>query len=159
MYDAYERARPGARPVDVLMDLITDELFRAPGVQLAESRAELGHPVWAYEFDFPAPAQDGVFAAAHCLELPFVFDNLADWAHAPLAEGIDPAAERGLADAMHRAWISFIRTGDPNHAAMPEWKRYGADTRTTMRFGSATAPVDDLAEQVRRLYGRVSARE
>ncbi|MFE3186504.1 carboxylesterase/lipase family protein [Streptomyces violascens] len=159
VYGEYERNRAGTRPVGVLMDLVTDELFRAPGVQLAEARAESGHPVWAYEFDFPAPAQDGVFAAAHCLELPFVFDNLADWAHAPLAEGIDPVAERGLAEAMHRAWIAFIRTGDPNHAGMARWKRYGTDSRTTMRFGSAVAPVDDLAGRVRRLYeGCIGAR-
>lgn len=41
-YTAYEEARPGARPVDVLMDLIGDDLFRMPGIDLAERRAARG---------------------------------------------------------------------------------------------------------------------
>ncbi|WP_019890786.1 carboxylesterase/lipase family protein [Streptomyces purpureus] len=154
VYDAYARTRPGARPVDVLMDLITDELFRVPCLELAEARAASGRPVWAYQFDLPAPAHRGRLAAAHCLELPFVFDNFDSWAHAPLVEGLDPAVGQGLARSMHRAWIAFARTGDPNHADLPTWEPYRPDARTTMRFDSVTLPVDDLAGHARRLHGR-----
>ncbi|MFD9359217.1 hypothetical protein [Streptomyces sp. NPDC060031] len=49
----HEEARPGARPVDVLMDLITDDLFRMPALELAERRAARGRPVWAYQFKLP----------------------------------------------------------------------------------------------------------
>uniref|UniRef100_A0AAU2UYM3 Carboxylic ester hydrolase n=1 Tax=Streptomyces sp. NBC_00003 TaxID=2903608 RepID=A0AAU2UYM3_9ACTN len=152
VYDAYARTRPGARPVDVLMDLITDELFRVPGVELAERRAAAEHPVWAYQFDLPTPVYDGRLAAAHCLELPFVFHNFDKWSHAPLVHGIDPAVRDGLADAMHRAWIAFVRTGDPNHSGLPTWRRYGAESRTTMRFDSVVTSVDDLAGHSRTLH-------
>ncbi|MDJ0463886.1 carboxylesterase family protein [Streptomyces sp. H27-C3] len=155
VYAAYERTRPGARPVDVLMDLISDELFRVPAVELAEARAELGRPVWAYQFDFQAPAYDGRLAAAHCLELPFVFDNFDKWSHAPLVAGIDPAVRNGLAHAMHRAWISFVRTGDPNHPDLPTWGRYEVPSRVTMRFDSVTAAVGDPAGHSRLLHQRV----
>ncbi|MFJ2593544.1 carboxylesterase family protein [Streptomyces erythrochromogenes] len=87
---AYEEARPGARPLDVLMDLITDELFRMPGVALAERRAARGRPVWAYRFNLPTPAHDGRLGAAHCLELPFVFDNFDKWSRAPFLAGLAP---------------------------------------------------------------------
>ena len=151
-YAAYAAARPGARPVDVLMDLVSDELFRVPGVGLAERRAAAGRPVWAYQFDFPTPAHGGRLAAAHCLELPFVFDNFDAWSDAPFLAGIDPAVRDGLAASMHRAWISFIRTGDPNHPALPHWSRYDQQTRTTLRFDSVVAAVGDLAGQARRLH-------
>ena len=158
VYAAYEAARPGARPVDVLMDLISDELFRVPGVELAERRAVAGRPVWAYQFDLPTPAYEGRLAAAHCLELPFVFDNFDDWSHAPFLAGIDPVVRAGLAASMHRAWISFVRTGDPNHAALPYWERYDQQTRATMRFDAVVESVDDLAGPSRRLHGQAVGR-
>ncbi|MEU6883321.1 carboxylesterase family protein [Streptomyces sp. NPDC046712] len=151
-YAAYERARPGARPSDVLMDLISDELFRIPCLELAEARAALGRPVWAYQFDLPTPAYEGRLGAAHCLELPFVFDNFDAWSHAPFLTGLDPRVRDGLAHAMHRAWIAFIRDGDPNHAGLPAWERYDQGTRTTMRFDSVTGAVGDLAGPSRRLH-------
>ncbi|WP_175439170.1 carboxylesterase/lipase family protein [Streptomyces vilmorinianum] len=151
-YAAYARSRPGARPADVLMDLISDELFRVPCLELAEARAALGRPVWAYQFDLPTPAYEGRLGAAHCLELPFVFDNFDAWSHAPFLAGLDPRVRDGLARTMHRAWIAFIRTGDPNHPEMPAWERYDQRTRTTMRFDSVVGAVGDLAGPVRRLY-------
>ncbi|MCX5384388.1 carboxylesterase/lipase family protein [Streptomyces sp. NBC_00083] len=152
VYAAYARTRPGARPVDVLMDLITDELFRVPCLELAEARAASGRPVWAYQFDLPAPVHDGRLAAAHCLELPFVFHNFDKWSHVPLVRGIAPAVRDGLADTMHQAWIAFVRTGNPNHAGVPEWERYGAESRATMRFDSVVTSVNDLAGHSRTLH-------
>ncbi|MFF1497832.1 carboxylesterase/lipase family protein [Streptomyces sp. NPDC058304] len=152
VYAAYETARPGAGPAGVLMDLITDELFRVPSVGLAEARAGSQHPVWAYQFDLPTPAYEGRLGAAHCLELPFVFDNFEQWSHAPFLAGLAPAVRDGLARTMHRAWIAFVRTGDPNHPGMPQWQPYGAQTRTTMRFDSVVTAFDDLAGPSRRLH-------
>ncbi|WP_445269295.1 carboxylesterase/lipase family protein [Streptomyces sp. DSM 41634] len=143
-YAAYEAARPGARPVDVLIDLSTDELFRKPTLAFAEARAARGRPVWAYEFDFPTPAHEGRLGAPHCLELPFVFDNFGAWSHAPFLAGMDTRIRDGLARTMHRAWISFIHTGDPNHPAMPRWDRYDLRSRTTMRFDTVTTAVSHL---------------
>ncbi|MGW6710730.1 carboxylesterase/lipase family protein [Streptomyces sp. NPDC054956] len=153
-YAAYERARPGARPADVLMDLITDELFRVPALRLAEARAEADHPVWAYQFDLPAAAYEGRLGAAHCLELPFAFANFDQWAHAPLTAGLDPAVRDGLAHTLHGAWIAFARTGDPNHPDMPTWNPYEKDTRTTMRFDSVVTALTDLAGDSLRLHER-----
>ncbi|MBT2480630.1 carboxylesterase/lipase family protein [Streptomyces sp. ISL-94] len=152
VYAAYASARPGARPADVLMDLITDELFRVPSVQLAEERAALGRPVWAYQFDLPTPAYEGRLGAAHCLELPFVFDNFDQWSHAPFLAGLAPAVRDGLAHSMHQAWIAFVRTGDPNHPDLPDWQPYDAHARTTMRFDSVVTPLGDPAATSRLLH-------
>ncbi len=151
-YTAYEEARPGARPVDVLMDVIGDDLFRMPAISLAERRAARGRPVWAYQFDLPTPAHNGQLGAAHCLELPFAFNNFDKWSQAPFLTGLSPRVRDGLASAMHASWISFIRTGDPHHGPMPNWPRYERTARTTMRLDSVTTAVDDLAGYWRRLH-------
>ncbi|MFB7372014.1 carboxylesterase/lipase family protein [Streptomyces sp. NPDC056222] len=153
-YTAYEEARPGARPVDVLMDLITDDLFRMPALALAEQRAARGRPVWAYQFNLPTPAHGGQLAAAHCLELPFAFNNFDKWSQAPFLAGLTPRVRDGLAETMHTSWISFIRTGDPNHGPMPQWDRYDRESRTTMALDSVTTAVGDLAGYWRRLHHR-----
>ncbi|MFI1284215.1 carboxylesterase/lipase family protein [Streptomyces sp. NPDC020858] len=157
-YTAYEEARPGARPVDVLMDLIGDDLFRMPAIALAERRAARGRPVWAYQFDLPTPAHNGQLGAAHCLELPFAFDNFDKWTQAPFLAGLAPRVRDGLASTMHASWISFIRTGDPNRGPMPNWPRYERNSRTTMRLDSVTAAVDDLAGYWRRLHHPTGSR-
>ncbi|WP_030857054.1 carboxylesterase/lipase family protein [Streptomyces sp. NRRL F-2747] len=144
-YAAYEAARPGARPVDVLVDLSTDELFRKPTLAFAEERAVRGRPVWTYEFAFPTPAHDGRLGAPHCLDLPFVFDNFDTWSHAPFLAGMDTRTRDGLARTVHAAWIAFVRTGDPNHPAMPRWDRYDRPSRTTMRFDTVTRAVPHIA--------------
>ncbi|MFE9561656.1 carboxylesterase/lipase family protein [Streptomyces sp. NPDC006487] len=135
-YAAYEAARPDGRPIDVLIDLTTDELFKKPTLAFADARAARGRPVWTYEFALPTPAHEGRLGAPHCLDLPFVFDNFDKWSHAPFLAGLDTRSRDDLAGTVHRAWISFIRTGDPNHPAMPRWDRYDRTSRTTMRFGA-----------------------
>ncbi|MBT2469332.1 carboxylesterase family protein [Streptomyces sp. ISL-66] len=155
-YTAYEEARPGARPVDVLMDLISDDLFRLPSLALAERRAARGRAVWAYQFDLPTPAHGGRLAAAHCLELPFVFNNFDKWSQAPFLAGLNPRVRDGLAATMHASWISFIRTGDPNHHPMPRWDRYDRDSRTTMSLDTVTTAAGDLAGYWRRLRPAVA---
>jgi para-nitrobenzyl esterase len=135
------------------MDLLSDELFRSPGVQVAERRAAAGHPAWVYQFDLPSPAHQGQLAAAHCLELPFAFHNFDSWSQAPFVADIAPAVRDGLAETMHRAWISFVRTGDPNHPGLPHWPRYDRRTRATMRFDSVVGSVGDLAGRARLPLG------
>jgi para-nitrobenzyl esterase len=146
VYAAYEARRPGATPQQVLMDLLTDERIVAPAIEVAETRAARGRPVWAYRFDYPTPAFDGRLAAPHGLDLPFVFDNFDNWSHAPLVEGIESPARDGVCAAMHQAWISFIRTGDPNHAQLPKWERYTEDRPTTMRFDTVSTPTENPRE-------------
>jgi para-nitrobenzyl esterase len=141
-YAAYEAQHPGATPQDVLMDRISDDLFATPAIGVAEARAATGRPVWVYRFDYPSPAFDGRVAAAHCLDLPFVFDNFDNWTGSPMVEAIESPARDDLCTAMHQAWISFIRTGNPNHAGLPTWRRYDGESPVTMRFDMVSAPVE-----------------
>ena len=48
---------------------------------------------------------------AKAIEIPFVFNNLSSWAVSPMLKGANAETSKGLADAMHGAWIAFARTG------------------------------------------------
>jgi para-nitrobenzyl esterase len=57
-----------------------------------------------------------------------------------------------LADAMHRAWIAFARSGDPNHDGLPSWPRYDLARRATMRFDATCEVLDDPLGQDREAF-------
>jgi para-nitrobenzyl esterase len=59
--------------------------------------------------------------------------------------GGDQAEMNALAKIIQRSWIQFIKTGNPNHPAMPPWEAYDLENRTTMRLDKVVEPVGDLA--------------
>jgi len=74
-----------------------------------------------------------MFGAMHALEIPFVWNmDLRPWGQL-MGEGAPWPPD--LADRMHRAWISFVKSGDPSHDGIPDWPIYNTDARPTMKFG------------------------
>ncbi len=122
----YQANRPGATAGDVLCALVTDRFFRNPTFAAAQARINAAGPAptYLYEFAWRSPVQD--LGAAHAVEIPFVFDNLAS-ADAQIAIGTEPPAD--LAAEMHAAWVRFASTGDPG------WPAVDA-TYPVMTFGS-----------------------
>jgi para-nitrobenzyl esterase len=113
------------------VDLVGELAFRIPAIQLAEAQSSLGAPVYMYRFDWKSPAFGGRLGAGHALELPFVWNRL-DLPMAPILLGPDVAKLQPLANAMHRTWAHFIRTGHPDGGGLPPWPRYTVDRRQTM---------------------------
>lgn len=107
-------------PVDLLAGTNTEEARmyqdQAAGIAVA-NKVESGQrelvarypDAHTYEFDWRA----GPFGACHAAELPFVFD-IIDLPELRTPDGLlGPDAPRALAEAMHGAWVEFVRTGDP----------------------------------------------
>ena len=130
----YRARRPGGSAMDLLADLGTDETFLLPFIRLAEAVAARGGNAYAYLFDWAPPRSR--FKSCHCIDLPFVFGNFDAWGDAAMLAGGDAAQMADLSAAMRRAWIAFVRTGDPQHDSLPAWPRHDADRRPTMRFGA-----------------------
>lgn len=129
----YRREWPGASPQELHTAMMTDRFFRIPAVRLAEAQAQNGGIAYQYLFTWESRAFDGRLKATHALEIPFMFNNLTrPGADIFLGPGPTPQA---LADAMHAAWIAFIRTGDPACDAVGEWPAYRADRRAVMELG------------------------
>ncbi|MEQ8991032.1 MAG: carboxylesterase/lipase family protein [Pseudomonadales bacterium] len=133
---AYRAHRPGAGVEALTIALTTDHMFRIPVIRMLEARADTGAaPSWLYWFCWSSRAFEGRLGATHALEIPFVFDNLdRPGVDVFLGPGERPQA---LANRMHRAWIDFIRDGDPG------WPGYDLTRRPTMRFDTVSGVVDD----------------
>ena len=141
-YDEISRRRASNSNAALLGELMTDAGFRRGSLRMAQWRADQGHPVYLYQFDWQSPAG---FESCHCLEIPFVFNNLANWTDSPMLKGANPDESVALAAAMHGAWIAFARSGKPDHARLPPWPPYQREGRMTMRFDRVIGPVSDLA--------------
>ena len=142
IYDETRRMRASPGNAALLGDLMTDVNFRMGSLRFAEARADQDRPAYVFQFDWQSPAG---FEACHCIEIPFVFNNFEHWTDSPMLKGGDAGQMRGLAEAMHGAWLAFARTGKPDHPRLPHWPVYRREDRMTMRFDTVIGPVSDLA--------------
>lgn len=140
--DAYRAQLPDASPGELLIAVMTDWFFRIPALRVVESR---GGRAFVYEFAWRSTLFDGNLGACHALEIPFVFDVLGKPETARIT-GANPPQK--LADEMHRAWVDFVRDGDPG------WVRYG-DDRSVMMFGEQSSVVDDPRPSTREVWAGV----
>ncbi|MBT8183370.1 MAG: carboxylesterase family protein [Eudoraea sp.] len=151
--EAYIAAVRKAYPEDTeAKDLIdVDVMFRPGAVAQANKKSSLqgGAAVYMYLFTWQSPVFDGKYKSLHCMELPFVFDNIDLANH--MTGGGEQAHE--LADKMSRAWINFARTGNPNHAGLPEWPAYKSENTATMHFDTACVVNPQLDKELFELVG------
>ena len=110
---AVKKAYPNdTRPTD-LMDI--DGFFRPGMVAQANAKSSNGDAgVYMYLFTWQSPIMNGDYKAIHCMEIPFVMNNIAR-CEEMTGGGKDAYA---LADKMSQSWINFARTGDPNHKGL-----------------------------------------
>ncbi|MEZ0242995.1 MAG: carboxylesterase family protein, partial [Sphingomonas sp.] len=118
----------GKKPGYVFTDALNDLVFRWPARRFAEEHRGRTH---LYEFDWRSPALDGELGAAHGMELPFVFDNLACCTGPEGIVGETPPQE--LADRMHKLWVGFARDG-----SLP-WAPFDRDTRQVYQIAKGEA--------------------
>ncbi|MCC2096135.1 MAG: carboxylesterase/lipase family protein [Hyphomicrobiales bacterium] len=120
-------------PWQLLSAILTWRVFERTVLEYAEMHRSSGGDVFAYRFDW-RPTPDALFGACHCIEIPFVFDNLGFWPDAAMVSGCDPRSFQALARAMQDAWIGFARTGSPQTAALPHWPRWSGEETAVMVF-------------------------
>lgn len=149
--DAYVAAVKKAYPNDTAAkDLLdVDTMFRPGAVVQANVKASVksGAPVYMYLFTWQSPVFDGKYKALHCMELPFVFDNIE---RAKNMTGGGQEAH-GLADKMSQAWINFAKSGNPNHMGLPEWPQYNSTNTATMHFDSTCNVMPQLDKELFQL--------
>lgn len=132
------------QPGEMLTRLITEWYFWIPSIRLAEALSRRGTPAYLYEFAWQSPIFDGKMGAGHYLEVPFVFDTLGAETEALLG----PKPPQQLADAMHGAWVRFVKTGEPG------WAPYDEQARATMVFDAVSAAQHDPRAPNRSAWDR-----
>jgi para-nitrobenzyl esterase len=127
---AFRARTPGITPADLFSRIATAPVRRA-AVKQAAAKVALGKaPAYVYWFQWQTPVFDGRPRAFHCAELPFVFFN-TDRMETMTGGGPVPKA---LSEKMADTWVAFARTGNPNHAGIPQWAPYSPKTAPTMIF-------------------------
>ncbi|MEO4055128.1 carboxylesterase/lipase family protein [Solibacillus sp. CAU 1738] len=130
--------------------MMTYNVFTFPAIHLSEIQIMQGTPVWMYRFDYQSTALDGVLKACHGLEIPFVWKSITKSETENLT---GDAPERfKLANQMHRAWIAFAHTGNPNTLEVPDWPSYDLENRATMLFNVENEIVNDPDSEKRLIW-------
>lgn len=114
-----------------------DVYFRNPVRRWLADAARQGRRAWAFSFDW-APHGNAI-GACHCIELPFVFGTVREFAGAPMLHGGDPDEMESLSSVVRRTWIDFIRTGNPNQSipsSFPGWLHATTDRKPVLHFDS-----------------------
>ncbi len=100
-YAAHSRRHPSSAPSRIAADLTTDHFFHRDLEPLAATLRAGGNPVHTHRFDWHPPGSP--LRAAHCIELPFLFDNLDAWHGAPILDGADPTELTSRVEPVRRA--------------------------------------------------------
>lgn len=141
----YREIYPGYTPSEVYFAASTAaRSWRGALIEL-EARATAGAPAFAYQLDWRAPAEGGLFGAPHTLDIPLVFGNLeaSEWIGARTTDA------EALSTRMMDMLIRFARTGDPG------WPAYTLPERATMIFDTTSRVVNDPRRAERELFNKV----
>jgi para-nitrobenzyl esterase len=108
------------------MRITSDAIFHCPTDRLAIMLAQLGWPVWRYEFDIGK--DDG--PTAHSAELPFIFDR-----------------KTSGGGYIQDYWAALAWTGDPNGPirngiGRPQWDPWDPEMPRQIRFTLAETAME-----------------
>lgn len=141
----YRELYPERTPEEIFYAATTAARSWRAAIIEAEERAKAGAPAFVYQLDWGNPH------APHTFDIPLVFDNTA------MPDSLTGNGEtaRNMAALMSEAMIALARTGDPNHAALPEWRPYTMDHRETMVFDWPPRMENDPRGAERELFASV----
>jgi len=144
----YRSHRPMDSRGDLALIIASDNSpLRLSAYAIAERKAAQGAaPVYTYLFKWRSPINGGKLRSMHSMELPFVFDHVDNCAFMN-GRGADRYT---LATKMAEAWVSFARTGNPNHPGLAEWPAFDSARRSTMVFDTESRAVSDPYGEERR---------
>ena len=113
----------------VAVKLAGKKVFEKPTEHLLEAMNETGSKAYLYCFSWQSPKR--LFGAPHCIDLPFMFGNLDDWADAPMLEGADAEKLRQLSQRLQGAVLRFVKNGSPS-SEEEAWPEYCGDKEMTV---------------------------
>ena len=154
--NAYKEARAGVlsnEPKELLDAIATDLMFRVATLQILEAQSKYQPNTYNYLFTWETSIYDGMFGSCHALELPFVFNTFEDPGMKALVGNASDIET--LCESMMDAWLSFARTGNPNHKGIPKWPTYEKNNRLTLVFGNEIKIANELFEKERKALDEI----
>src|SRR4029434_5372805 len=139
MIALYRKTHAGISNTDVYLIMNADNTRRANAQLLSELKTAQGKaPAYLYFFNWRSPVHKGQMKAYHTLDIPFAFYNI-DVAGSMTGAGND---RDSVAHRMSAAWAASARSGNPNHADLPNWPAFTTSDRATMIFGRESKVVN-----------------
>ncbi len=122
------RREKAGKPWELLSAVLTWKVFERTALDYCARHSAAGGAAFAYRFDW-RPAAAARYGACHCIEIPFLFDNLENWPDPAMMAGHNPALYKTLARATQDIWIAFAHNGNPQTPAIPEWKPWSTENQ------------------------------
>ena len=143
--DLFARAYPDYTPQDLLS---IDTVFRPYTIRTADARAqESSAPLYVYFLAWKSQVDNASKGSFHGLDIPLAFHNVdlrEDWTGNTKEAWL-------LSDKMSSAWLSFVKTGNPNvEGLLPEWEPYTAENGATMYFDNECRIVNNHDRELMR---------
>jgi len=139
MIALYRQTHRGITNTDVWLIMNADNTRRANAQLLGELKLAQGRSSsYLYYFTWRSPVHKGQMKAYHTLDIPFAFYNV------DIAASMTGAMQEryALAHRMSAAWAAFARTGNPNHADLPNWPAFST-AYPTMILGNECKVMND----------------
>ncbi|MBN2805586.1 MAG: carboxylesterase/lipase family protein [Prolixibacteraceae bacterium] len=140
--EAYAKAFPDKKPVE-LMALITSN--RKGVIETCNAKANQPAEIYLAWFGWEPPLFDGRMRAFHCLDISFWFNN-TDLMLTHSGGGKRP---RELSGKMSDALLNFMKTGNPNGGALPQWPAYTVEHGETMILNDVSEVKNDPDREAR----------
>lgn len=125
MIQAYTKAYPDKNLTDLLY---VDRAMRQPSKRLAKLHAEGDADAYLYDFTLEFPIMHNKIAW-HCSDIPFFFHNIDKVEVCSI-----PDVSEELQDQIFGAFMSFVKTGNPNCDKLPRWPEVTPEQEPTMIF-------------------------
>ena len=133
--------------------LLSEYIYRAPAVRMAQACAGAGQKVFLYRLDWDRQP----YKACHTSETQFLMGKDTN------LPGLDSSMEHDrLSERMHGAFIHFIKTGQPEAGTLPLWPEYDTENQRMMVFNETCRIIrtpepetpSDMPYQIFRLTTR-----
>lgn len=106
--------------------------LRIGGDIMAEEMTKQGNEAYCYQFAYQINALDAAgLGTMHAMELPFVFDSMAD------EMALMPEIE-AFKEEVHGYWLGFIKDGEPGTGSTSKtsWSKYTSDKKEMIYLGN-----------------------
>lgn len=124
---------------EVITQFNTDWVWGEPARFTAEKFVESGQPAFLYQFSYvPEAAKQWMrYGAGHGSEIGYVFNTLGAQRRGPEAT----IEDQQVAEIMHKYWVNFAKTGNPNGEELPNWPVYSPETHDMLDIQPNGQPV------------------
>jgi para-nitrobenzyl esterase len=146
-----EENQLSSKPQDIFDAYNSDRTFRIPAIRFAEYQSKHQNKTYMYLFSWGLPNNLG---SIHGLEIGFVFNRFLKTDIPTLPKKSEETME--LSENMMDSWISFAKTGNPNHKGIPYWPTYNLENRSTIIFDKEIKIWDDPLEKERLMWNNMN---